>query len=101
MGGVLTLLGKATDQGELISVGGVLSSVSPVINVVTTKLKNSLYNLKKEQWKELLVDADTFLDNFNELTGITKSIRTNELGKINEIFNGYYSSSADVRTLIS
>ncbi|RHZ36532.1 leucine-rich repeat domain-containing protein [endosymbiont GvMRE of Glomus versiforme] len=70
------------DQGTL---GGGILGAYPIAELLVSKLDERLKN-KEIKWNEFLNDADTFSDNFNELLGITKGIKTNELGMVNKTF---------------
>ncbi|CAG8627296.1 20086_t:CDS:2 [Gigaspora margarita] len=75
-GGILTLVGQPI-------IGGVMAATSPFIDVAATQMKESFYETKKEKWNEFLTDADTFLDNFNELLGTLQRIEGGQLGVVN------------------
>ncbi|WNE40522.1 MAG: hypothetical protein GBAus27B_000589 [Mycoplasmataceae bacterium] len=83
-GGVLTLLGKINNQGELTTAGGIMSLLSPVVSIIATKFKESFYNDKKEQWSEFTQDCNELLDNYHELLGILESLRDYKVGVLDQ-----------------
>lgn len=77
IGGALTLLDFSTT-------GGVITLTAPLIGEGATQIKANYYEVKKIKWEEFKVDADKFLDNYNELLGILKKIEVGELGEVNQ-----------------
>jgi hypothetical protein len=77
VGGALTLLDFSTT-------GGVITLTAPLVGSGVTQLKSVFYEDKKAKWVEFKTDADTFLDNYNELLGILKQVEAGKLGTINE-----------------
>jgi len=70
-GGVLTLVDYTTT-------GGVITLVAPAVGAGVSQLKSALYETKRTKWEEFKIDADGFLDNYNELLGILEQV---EVGK--------------------
>lgn len=70
------------DQG---AIGGGILGAYPIAELLVSKLEERLKD-KETKWNEFLNDADTFSDNFNELLGMTKSIKIGSLGKVNKAF---------------
>jgi len=66
------------------AVGGGIVAIYPIAELVVSKLEQILKD-KKSKWKEFLTDADTFLDNYHELSGILVQFEIDELkGAVNK-----------------
>jgi Leucine Rich repeats (2 copies) len=78
-GGILAL----TDNPV---VGGSLAAASPLIDTIASQIEEDYYLKREDKWKEFLVDADTFLDNYNELSGMLSQFeKSSKLkGKVNK-----------------
>lgn len=78
-GGILAL----TDNPVI---GGSLAAASPLIDTIASQIEEDYYLKREDKWKEFLVDADTFLDNYNELSGILSQFeKSSKLkGKVNK-----------------
>jgi len=82
-GGGLLLI----NADEYAKIGGTIAIASPFVETVTSYLDDKIYSVKETKWNEFLVDADTFSDSFNELSGMTKAIKFDpELGEVNKEF---------------
>lgn len=77
IGGALTLLDFSTT-------GGVITLTAPLVGQGASLLKANFYEEKQKKWEEFEKDADTFLENFNELMGILKQIEVGEVGEVSE-----------------
>ncbi|CAG8478889.1 5436_t:CDS:10 [Cetraspora pellucida] len=75
---VTTVVGGALTLLDFSTTGGVITLTAPLIGAGASQLKSNFYEVKKAKWEEFKTDADTFLDNYNELLGILKQIGVNE-----------------------
>ncbi|MCE8162855.1 MAG: hypothetical protein I3273_01185 [Candidatus Moeniiplasma glomeromycotorum] len=60
------------------AIGGGILGIYPFTELIVSKLEENVKN-KEDKWKEFLNDADTFLDNYNELLGILAPIEIKNL----------------------
>lgn len=70
--------GAALTFRDYSAIGGGILGIYPFSELAVSRLEKSL-EIKESKWKEFLADADTFLDNYNELQGILSQFKIDEL----------------------
>jgi hypothetical protein len=67
------------------SLGGIFATTFPLLEIVSSRIEEQFYNAKEKKWEDFIEDAKNFLDNYHELLGILKTIRTGEVGEVNGV----------------
>ena len=87
MGGSLLLVGTSQNNNEYTETGGIIAIVAPFIETITSYVNDKVYDAKQNQWEEFITDTENLLDNYHELLGILKKIKTSKLGEVNQALN--------------
>jgi hypothetical protein len=87
VGGSLLLVGTSQNNNEYTETGGIIAIVAPFIETITSYINDKVYDAKQNQWEEFVADTENLLDNYHELLGILKKIKTSKLGEVNRTLN--------------